>query len=354
MSQLNLHEIIRQQQEQLAAMQAQIQALLAVQGGAGGGATGTNAGPHMEVAKPAIFNGEAGKVGGFITACRLYLRMKLRGATVEEQVQWILSYVQGGSADVWKENMMEEMESGEVEYESAEEFLTCLKKEFGGGEEESVKAAELRKLEQGGKTMEEFVQEFKRTARGSGYEGRPLVEEFKRGINGGIRRKLMEAENPPSSIEQWYRRATALDRNWRESRKEEERLRGKKEQGGGAPKQEQRQSLSRPLVWQKRQTPQQATTGPAPMEGVERTNTVVVRGQGAGIPPRRDPFAMEVDRGRNCFACGGFGHMARHCRNRGRGRPMDGRRVEYGGGRIEEIFDNSNNLKGGENLELLN
>ena len=46
--------------------------------------------------------------------------------------------------------------------------------------------------------------------------------------------------------------------------------------------------------------------------------------------------------------------MARHCRNRGRGRLMDGRRVEYGGGRIEEIFDNSNNLKGGENLELLN
>jgi len=29
MSQLNLHKIIRQQQEQLAAMQAQIQALLA-------------------------------------------------------------------------------------------------------------------------------------------------------------------------------------------------------------------------------------------------------------------------------------------------------------------------------------
>ena len=91
----------------------------------------------------------------------------------------MLTYVQGGSADVWKENMMEELESGEVEYESVEEFLTNLKKEFGGGEEESVKAAELRKLEQGGKTMEEFVQEFKRAARGSGYEGRPLVEEFK-------------------------------------------------------------------------------------------------------------------------------------------------------------------------------
>ena len=97
---------------------------------------------------------------------------------------------------------MEELESGKVEYESAEEFLTSLKKEFGEGEEESMKAAELRKLEQGGRIMEEFVQEFKWAARGSGYERRLLVEEFKRGMNGGIRRKLMEAENPLASIEQ--------------------------------------------------------------------------------------------------------------------------------------------------------
>ena len=96
---------------------------------------------------------------------------------------------------------MEELESGEVEYESAEKFLMSLKKEFGGGEKESVKAAELRKLEQGGRTMEEFIQEFKRVARGSRYKGRPLVGEFKRGMNGGIRRKLMEAENLPASIE---------------------------------------------------------------------------------------------------------------------------------------------------------
>ena len=42
---------------------------------------------------------------------------------------------------------MEELEIGKIEYKTAEEFLTSLKKEFGGGEEKSVKAAELRKLE---------------------------------------------------------------------------------------------------------------------------------------------------------------------------------------------------------------
>jgi len=142
------------------------------------------------------------KIAGFIIACKLYIRVKMREESVEEQIQWILLYVQRGAADMWKENVMEELGSGELEYESVEEFLTSLKREFGRGEEKSVKVAELRKLEQEGKTIEEFIQEFKRAARGSGYEERPLVEKFKRGMNGEIRRKLMEAENQPGSNEQ--------------------------------------------------------------------------------------------------------------------------------------------------------
>ena len=47
--------------------------------------------------------------------------------------------------------------------------------------------------------------------------------------------------------------------------------------------------------------------------------------------------------------------MARNCRNRGqRGKVVENRRVEYGGGRIEEIMNTMDNLKEGENLELLN
>jgi len=71
--------------------------------------------------------------------------------------------------------MIEELEAGEIEYKTAEDFLISLKKEFGGGEEELVKAIELRKLEQEGKMMEEFIQEFKSMAKGSGYERRPFI-----------------------------------------------------------------------------------------------------------------------------------------------------------------------------------
>jgi len=158
---------------------------------------------------------------------------------------------------------MEELETGEIEFELAGKFLAEIKKEFGGGDEESVKVAELKKIEQEERTMEEFVQNFKRVAIRSGYEGCSLIEEFKRGMNGSIRRKLMEAENQPGSIKQWFKRAIVLDHNWRESRKGEERLRGKKETNGApAPRSNQQgslgQSLPQPQVWPRRQElPQQ-------------------------------------------------------------------------------------------------
>ena len=98
MSQLNLHEIIRQQQKQLVAMQAQIQALMA--GRAGERIAPREVARGAEVAKLQIFDGTMARVAGFITACKLYIRMRMREETVEEQIQWILSYVQEGTADI--------------------------------------------------------------------------------------------------------------------------------------------------------------------------------------------------------------------------------------------------------------
>jgi len=62
-----------------------------------------------------------------------------------------------------------------------------------------------------------------------------------------------------------------------------------------------------------------------------------------GTSSRRDPYAMEVNRGRNCYTCGGFGHLAHHCRNWRR--VAEGRRLGY-----EGLYEYENDLKGKENL----
>jgi len=104
----------------------------------------------------------------------------MREATIEEQIQWVLSYIQEGSANTWKENIIEDLKAENMEYESVGNFLVELKIEFRERDSKAVKVAELKKLEQGGRTIEEFVQEFKRATRGSSFVGRALVEEFKR------------------------------------------------------------------------------------------------------------------------------------------------------------------------------
>ena len=52
---------------------------------------------------------------------------------MEKQIQWVLSYIQGELVDMWKENMLEKLEVGELESETIEEFLAEIKKEFGEG-----------------------------------------------------------------------------------------------------------------------------------------------------------------------------------------------------------------------------
>ena len=67
-----------------------------------------------------------------------------------------------------------------------------------------------------------------------------------------------------------------------------------------------------------------------------------------------NPYAMKIDRERNCYDCRGFGHIVQHYRNRGQGsRAMEGRRLEYRG-KTERNYEHSDNLKEEENLESLN
>ena len=75
-----------------------------------------------------------------------------------------------------------------LNYTIVREFLSDLKEEFSGEDNKIMKAAELKKVEQGNKTMNELVQEFRRVVRGSGYERQPLIEEFKREMNEVIKK----------------------------------------------------------------------------------------------------------------------------------------------------------------------
>ena len=52
---------------------------------------------------------------------------------------------------------MKNLENRSLEFPTVEEFLADLKQEFGNRDNESVKIAELNKVEQGSKIIEMFI-----------------------------------------------------------------------------------------------------------------------------------------------------------------------------------------------------
>ena len=53
-----------------------------------------------KIVKSPLFDKDLGKVTGFIMTCKLYIRMKMRKELVEEQVHYILTYIQKELVDV--------------------------------------------------------------------------------------------------------------------------------------------------------------------------------------------------------------------------------------------------------------
>jgi len=96
-------------------------------------------GSRVEVAKPQVFSGRIEEMSAFINVARIYIRMKMTEEVATTQVAWILSYIQGGVAEVWKDNLMDELAKGESEVETAEQLFSKIRNDFGETSEEERK-----------------------------------------------------------------------------------------------------------------------------------------------------------------------------------------------------------------------
>ena len=77
-------------------------------------------GSRVEVARPQVFNGRIEEISAFVNTAHLYIRMKMTEEVAATQVAWVLSYMQGGIAEAWKDNLLDKLAKGESEVELAE------------------------------------------------------------------------------------------------------------------------------------------------------------------------------------------------------------------------------------------
>ncbi|KAF8660114.1 hypothetical protein AX14_007459 [Amanita brunnescens Koide BX004] len=102
------------------------------------------------------------------------------------------------------------------------EFSEEMRQYFLTTETHAEAVKKLRELKQGDKTIEEFIIEFKGWAQLAGFDRIALVDQFKRGINVNLGRRIIELGSPgdgtdPTHLQRWYDRATELERQKRDS-----------------------------------------------------------------------------------------------------------------------------------------
>jgi len=107
--------------------------------------------------KPQVFSRRIEEMSVFINIAHLYIRMKMAEEVVATQVAWVLSYIQGGVAKVWKDNLLDKLAKGESEVESTEQLFTKIRDNFGETLEKERKIEQLRTIEQGRRTCNKYV-----------------------------------------------------------------------------------------------------------------------------------------------------------------------------------------------------
>ena len=117
---MKLEEMARAGQEQIKAMQAQMEALQKI-------------GIEEEVKMPQVFDGTSSKVSRFIEDCRRYTERKMKKEVEEDKICWIVSYIQGDRTDKWKERIVDEMFEDKWKNKRVEDILKEIEREFGKG-----------------------------------------------------------------------------------------------------------------------------------------------------------------------------------------------------------------------------
>jgi len=119
--------------------------------------------------------------------------------------------MQTGSAKTWCNYVIALMFKGQQLFTTSDKLLKEINCKFSDTDKRTTQSLKIRTLQQGDKSADEHVQDFEKAALEAGYEGYPLVVEFKCLLNAGLQRRLTELQPMPMTIEQWYDKAIMMD-----------------------------------------------------------------------------------------------------------------------------------------------
>jgi Retrotransposon gag protein len=241
-----------------------------------------------------------GKRSDFILFMQdVFIYLKVNKTTYDndnKKISFILSYLTGGDAAVWKQQFIQtkikesvDANTDKPDWGSYKEFVEALKKTFQPYDELAEALEDMKKLRLGDGSITEHNSRFRLLMSQTGMKDSPaLMDLYQETLPWGLQSPIIRSEHPPKTLEEWYMKATNFY------------VRHQRAQ----------------CLFKKRDS-KPATTPSAP-PAQKRFS----------FPEKKDPNAMDIDRMSieectrlmkegKCFRCKLFGHLSQDCPNKG-------------------------------------
>jgi Retrotransposon gag protein/Zinc knuckle len=258
--------------------------------------TTPKASENVKLNPPTSFTGKRSDFILFMQDVYVYLKVNwLTYDDDEKKISFILSYLAGGNAAVWKQQFIqtkieesEEAKNDEPNWGTYKKFVDALKKTFQPYDEPAEALEDMKKLRLGDSSITEHNSRFRLLVSQTGMKDSPaLTDLYRETLPWGLQSLIIRSEHPPKTLEEWYTKAT----NFYVGHQRVQRLFRKRDKPVNTP--------STPPVQKK-----------------------------FSFPEKKDPNAMDIDRMSikecmrlmkegKCFRCKLFGHLSRDCPNKG-------------------------------------
>ena len=184
--------------------------------------------------KPVIFSGDRKVLEKFLRDCDIFIESNQKDfATPTSRVQFVLSYIDGGEADSWKEHYMNQIiqADGKFIWPSPDDLAKNLRQNFTREDEVEESLRRLETMKQGGRTAEEVVNKFRVLKARAKIDDSPLaVRMFRRVLNPSLAMKILTDPKKVNALENdrnadgthrkygWFAKAIQYDQIYRDAR----------------------------------------------------------------------------------------------------------------------------------------
>ena len=268
---------------------------------------------------PKAFSGKTDDWPKFKRNVKLYIQgNKTRLTTDDDKVLFVIALMEGGLADQWAENYMEEVEDrDDKSLGTFNNLMKSLEETFGDTNKEARAQQKLWQYKQEGKQAETFFMEFDQLQRSAGYEeddDHILLQLLNDNVDEDLITNIYNSGDVPETYLELRTRIISMDRLRRRLKDLRKHRHQGQNRGNYQPRQ---QNMGRPSHYQ----PQAGPSRPMPQRNMAPRQRPLPRqssSQGVGKTYGGQGQPMEIDRQRQsgparCYNCGQIGHYSNRC-----------------------------------------